>query len=74
MRHTTKHPVTVQLPFDDHRAMANHWGAEAKWAIAKALQRPPFVTEDLDLDHARATRMAAWHAQKVLHTRRESDR
>lgn len=72
MRKGTRHPVTVHLPFTDHRAMAAHWGAETAWAIRKALERPPFVSEDLDLHHAvRCARFAAWHAFKAMAPEKE---
>ncbi len=63
-----RHPVTSHLPFGDSRAMAAYWGKEAAWAIGQALTNPaPMTIEDLNLDHAvRCTRMAAWHALRIL--------
>jgi hypothetical protein len=62
------HPVTHRLNFNDHRAMADWWGLEALGSIRNAIATPrPATIEDLDMLHAvRATRMAVWHAEKVL--------
>jgi hypothetical protein len=69
----TRHPVTVHLPFDNHRAMAAHWGEESVRAIRAAVAQPHYTTiEDLEMLHAvRCAKQAYYHGMKVTKYRNE---
>lgn len=66
-RRSTRHPVTVHLPFSDDRQMAEYWGREVASAIKAAVANPhPTTAWDHDLEQAvRSAKMAAWRAGKV---------
>ena len=66
-----RHPVTVHLPFDDHRAMAAYWGREAMVALAAAIADPVPRMHELELNHAvRSAKMAHWHWTKLRRIKR----
>lgn len=66
-RRASRHPVTTQLLFSNHKLMAAHWGLEAIASMRAAVVNPqPHTVEDLDMNHAvRSARMAWWHATKT---------
>lgn len=62
-----RHPVSKALDFDNHVAMAAHWGDECVAAMRRAIATPHYRTiVDLELEHAvRSAKMTIWHAMKA---------
>jgi uncharacterized UPF0146 family protein len=59
--------ITERLAFNDHHAMAAHWGEQTVRAIRAAIAQPhPTTSEDYDLTYAvRCARHAHGHAVRA---------